>query len=766
MILHIFFLEKYFNSHLLLYSSLFIKNQFSSIVFESNKIKPISYKWCYKISNLIRKGLFDYTFYSNKVNIFSKNKRKFVCLKLFKLRVIEFSFIFLLIPFFPFIFLNCVSLGNFVEVYKSLIRKKFFKFENEIFISILVHDFSLFKLSFSRRFLSNVFFDSAAFIDRLFYSARFISLFNQKFFSLNITSKLFSYISRWYCLDFFVRANFFTLFNLINVNRLKNLFLKKVGCNRLWEEIFKMINVGLVNFSNFFILEKKSFLESSFISIFLLEIYLFEFDLYLLENCFNLSSVKSLIYDYEDGFFSLRLAKKNSNFFNLGFFPSRVDKHLVNFINLNFLNSNNVNTMSTDFLLDFKTSCSFFFVRYFYYARYKNHLIIGFKGSRNFFNLLKSKLSFFVRSNLNMEISFSSISSETFFLGYIIKSNISQFNNFNSFKNVNNFTSSRYKLFTHLLSKLEKLKNKVDSLIVRRLQSEFLTHINVFLLKSNKIALDFKDKKFWISVFQLEVLRSSQTCKLVTSNDSSCLLSANQLDFIKFLRFNEYRKYIFNIYLYKCRNLFSDISTNLFPFVTTSFYPNDFLLSSYFSDLKKKLFLTSLATIDFSYSFFSTQFNGSNKDSNLHLRSSCINFFVPFNYIFSRLRNLGFLHFKKCRPISNVKYLTLTDKTIIKTYGLMSYSFIFWYRFSNNFEKIRILILLLRQSCFLTLCRKHNKSRSWTSKVYTYDLVLSRGLFNCRSFFPSTFFINKNYLFYFKSRLFLINEQFFLDVLN
>jgi hypothetical protein len=87
------------------------------MAFENYIIKPITYKWCYKISNLIRMGLFDYSSYAYNVNIFSKNNKRKLFFRLFKLRVIEFSFIFLLIPFFPFIFLNCGSLSNFVLLY-------------------------------------------------------------------------------------------------------------------------------------------------------------------------------------------------------------------------------------------------------------------------------------------------------------------------------------------------------------------------------------------------------------------------------------------------------------------------------------------------------------------------------------------------------------------------------------------------------------------------------------------------------------------------
>lgn len=635
---------------------------------------------------------------------------------------------------------------------------------------ILVYDFSLFKLSFSRRFLSKVFFDDGSFADRLFYSGRFVSLFNQRFFSLNMLPIIFSYVSNWDSMDFFFCGKVFNFFNVININKLKNLILKKVNCNKLWGEIFKIIEVGLINFSDFFILEKKFYLECSFISIFLLEIYLFELDLYLLDICFNLSSVKTLVYNNSNNLLSLPRQIKNMSFFNSYFFPNRVEKLLINSFSLKCLNYDQVNNLSKDFFLKVKNSLLFFFVRYFCYVRYKNYLVLGFKGSLNFFNFLRSKLTFFVRSNLNIDIDFTSISLETFFLGYKIKNNKKEFSYLNNSNRSNYISYSNKKVFVYLLLKLDKLRTKIDILVLKRLQSEILNHLNRFVLKSGKGLLDFRDKKFWISIFQFEVVRSSQICRLVNSDDSSYLWPNSQLDFIKFLKFDKYKKYMFNIYLYKCRKLISNVSLTLFPFISGSFYPVDFLLSISLLDLKKRLFLTQSISTNLSSTILSNQFINNNRFFSLGLdfnyTSSYVKLFVPFDYISARLRSLGFLHFKKCRPISNTKYLGLSDKSIIKTYGLLAYSFILWYRFSSNFQKIRVLTLLLRQSCFLTLCRKHNKSRAWASRVYTYNLVLSRGLFNTRSFFPSNFFIKKSHFFFLKKRFFLINEQFFLDFFN
>ena len=220
----------------------------------------------------------------------------------------------------------------------------------------------MFKLSFSRRFLSKVFFDDGSFVDRLFYSGRFVSLFNERFFSLNMLSRIFSYVSCWDSMDYFFCGKVFSFFNIININRLKNLLLKKINCNKLWGEILKIIDVGLINFSEFFILEKKFYLECSFISIFLLEVYLFELDLYLLDICFNLSSVKTLVYNNRNNLLSLSRQSKEKNFFNFYVFPNRIDKLLINSVNLKYLNYDQINNSSKDFFLEIKSGFLFFFV--------------------------------------------------------------------------------------------------------------------------------------------------------------------------------------------------------------------------------------------------------------------------------------------------------------------------------------------------------------------------------------------------------------------
>lgn len=66
----------------------------------------------------------------------------------------------------------------------------------------------------------------------------------------------------------------------------------------------------------------------------------------------------------------------------------------------------------------------------------------------------------------------------------------------------------------------------------------------------------------------------------------------------------------------------------------------------------------------------------------------------------------------------------LEDTDIIKSFGYISYIFLTWFRCSKNFLKVKIFVNVIRESCFLTLARKHNKTKAWAYKVYTSDCAM------------------------------------------
>nr|AMD08060.1 maturase-like protein 2 [Euglena mutabilis] len=142
---------------------------------------------------------------------------------------------------------------------------------------------------------------------------------------------------------------------------------------------------------------------------------------------------------------------------------------------------------------------------------------------------------------------------------------------------------------------------------------------------------------------------------------------------------------------------------------------------------------------------------------------SCFEIFLSRDFIYRRLRSFGFIHKIKNRPVSNSKYLFLSDANIIKIFGFYATSFLNWFSCVLNISDIKYTIELLRQSCFLTLCRKHNKRKAWALDVFTSDLLIVENLCFSYLVFPRKSFIlnfKRNFSFY-HSQLFF-NENFFL----
>lgn len=127
--------------------------------------------------------------------------------------------------------------------------------------------------------------------------------------------------------------------------------------------------------------------------------------------------------------------------------------------------------------------------------------------------------------------------------------------------------------------------------------------------------------------------------------------------------------------------------------------------------------------------------------------------------MFRKFRVLGFIHPNKNRPIGNVKYLNLNDIVIIWNFSYLYLIILIWFFDSNNFSSLVTFVRILKQSCILTLCRKHNKSKFWISSVFTNDVLVVKNLFNSYNSFPSPNFL----LGFFSSyQILLVDEAFFI----
>lgn len=415
---------------------------------------------------------------------------------------------------------------------------------------------------------------------------------------------------------------------------------------------------------------------------------------------------------------------------------------------------------SNNFLPYFVYDSKLFFNRRLDFLRYKNNLFISINGSSNFSYLIYSKVFFFLRSRLLAEMYISRLfpfgSENIYFLGFKISSYI-----------MKPISYGKSKFIYSVLSRLNFMKKKFANLFLKRIVSEFYIIFAYNSYTNSNFLYNSDCKRLWFNIFQFEILRIFHGFHIYGELKNK--IPFPYIKVSKFLYFNGSLKYSFDVYIGKSRELFSLIIRQYPILIERSLFSTDSKFYMYFLEIKKKLFLSYIIRLIPSGEFglFSSSVENNFNNSSilsLNYRSLKVDLLIPLSYIYLKLKFLGFFHSVRFRPIGNSKFLFLSDYSIIKEFSRFSYIFLFWYHFASNFTKLKLLIEYLRESCLLTLCRKHNKSKAWVNRVYSSSLFLFRGLFTFQSFFPSNlallslrqkFFLQGNFLFF--------PENFFLE---
>ena len=132
--------------------------------------------------------------------------------------------------------------------------------------------------------------------------------------------------------------------------------------------------------------------------------------------------------------------------------------------------------------------------------------------------------------------------------------------------------------------------------------------------------------------------------------------------------------------------------------------------------------------------------------------------YIPKKFILRKLRGWGFIHPYKNRPTSNSKFLFLDDFQIITKCSYVVNNVLLWFRCCDDFASVKVIIEIIKQSCFLTLSRKHNKSKSWAYSVFTPNLLLIKNFSSFAYSFP-----NAQFNYNLKKRSFEEKNFFFCD---
>lgn len=556
-------------------------------------------------------------------------------------------------------------------------------------------------------------------------------------------------------ISYFLNLNILRSFDIVNHNRLKNIFCKRVKDTKFWLEINKMMLVGLLDFSGDLIYKKQDFLKVSLLSSFLLDVYLSELDFFLKDLSVSFGS-KFNLYDSSRSY-KLNLERRKYNIGLKNFVSIKLEKNISEFSTLNkFSLFKSQDIFSILKISSFNSSLQSF-DKGIYFIRYLHHLLIGIIGSKNFSITVKNKIHSFLESDLHFAIydfSFlSKLDSFIFFLGFNIKFSVLK-DNMDSFS-LNLKKNQKYK--RKVLSRLDFYRCKMSKLYINRVQSELFFNIVRILRMRNIFYSSREEQKIWTYIFQLESVRCSQFSSLILNEEKFSLLSTSIFSEIRTSKFIIYQKYLFNLYLKKLSFIFKEVIEAFPAMIDKSIIPVDLSVNLLFDEFNKKL--------NFLYENFNLSYHKTSillKNTSRHL-DSFVEITVPIKYVFEKLRLLGFIHPVKKRPIGNVKFLFCEDVYIVKHFGYLANSFLYWFRICDNFFMVKMLIEFIRQSCFLTLCRKHNKNKSWAYSIYTPNLLISRNLYIRQSFFPSRRSVSSMQKRFFIERDFYFDEDFLIN---
>jgi hypothetical protein len=529
---------------------------------------------------------------------------------------------------------------------------------------------------------------------------------------------------------------------------LKNIFRKVLKDEKIWLEIERMFEFGILNISNENIYQNFDVFSFNSLSYFLFNIYLSELDFYVysLINQFN----------FKCCFFVNSLPSSNHSFF---VFPIKLKSN-------KFINSR----------LNFP-KCSVQFESKIYYVRYLDCLFLGLTFLKTFVVKFNNRLITFLKGNLFLDMDYCKIFLSTekkiIFIGYNIcfsKSNL-------KIKSSPSLTL----LTKKMLSKIFYKKIKYSKLFLSRFYYEFIDIIQNSVLQKKGDFIDFQSKKTWLYVFQLEALHSINEKSLNSTNLITPLKNVNNFFLLNL------KNYSFNLFLtFLNRSLKEKNSSTSFIKLNNFLIPSDGFLKFLLRDFSTKYFFL-FSRLSFSFEtrkfflrsylkgrdikFFTNYLFFNNDILNFSLIYSktfknfslLLDIKIPLSKLYQKLDFLGFLNFLTRSSCPNMSYIFLEDFLIIYFFQFFSYSIFSWYRISPvlEFEKLSSLFLIIQESCFLTLSRKHKKSRNWSHEVYNFNFLFfeksdSLLLFN-KSFYKS---LNKNI----NNLLLIFDESFFLNL--